>query len=85
MNLRELEIVHDHSTANRVEIERSVECRCFHCLATFPPDAITEWIEDNSGNTAVCPKCGIDSVIGSASGVALSDAVFQEMQSHWFS
>jgi hypothetical protein len=85
MNLRELEIIHDHCTTNREEIERSTECRCFYCLATFAPRAITEWIGEAGGETAICPKCGIDSVIGSASGVQMSDAVFEEMQSHWFS
>lgn len=30
----------------------------------------------NDGQTAVCPRCDIDSVIGPASGIALTDAVF---------
>ena len=84
MNLRKLEIAHGHSTANRDEIERSDECRCFCCLAAFSPSEISEWIEDSGGQTAICPRCGIDSVIGSASGVRLTDTVFEEMQEHWF-
>lgn len=84
MNLRELEIAHDHSTANREEVERSEECRCFYCLAVFPPSEISEWIDDKEGQTAVCPRCDNDSVIGSASGISLTDAVFEEMQGYWF-
>jgi hypothetical protein len=85
MNLRGLQIAHDHSTANRAELERSRECRCFYCLAIFAPAEIREWIADEGGDTAVCPRCGVDSVIGSASGVSLSDSVFEEMQTRWFS
>jgi NAD-dependent SIR2 family protein deacetylase len=84
MNLRELEIAHDHSTANRGEIQRSATCRCFYCLKQFPPSEISEWIPDRAGETAVCPRCGIDSVIGSVSGIAMSDAVFEELRDHWF-
>jgi hypothetical protein len=85
MTLRELEVAHDHSTAHRVEVESSELCRCFYCLASFAPTEITEWIADRGGDTAICPRCGIDSVIGSASGLDMSDAVFDEMCLHWFS
>lgn len=84
MNERELQIAHDHCTAHRAEIERSESCRCFYCLDTFPPGEIEEWIADRGGDTAICPRCGIDSVIGSASGVDMSDAFFDAMHSHWF-
>lgn len=39
---------------------------CFHCLGIFSPTRIEEWIdEDDAGvaQTALCPSCGIDSVI----------------------
>jgi hypothetical protein len=85
MNLRELTTAHDHSTANRAEIERSTTCRCFYCLATFSPGEVDEWIDDRDGQTAICPRCGIDSVIGSASGLDLSDGFVRKMCSYWFS
>ena len=84
MNLRELQIAHDHAFANRAELERSAECRCFYCLETFRASDITEWVADAPGQTAMCPRCGIDSVIGSASGLPMSDAFFEEMRRHWF-
>ena len=80
----ELQIAHGHSSAHRAELERSEMCRCFFCLATFPATEIEQWIEDRGGETAICPRCGIDSVIGSASGIDMSDAFFGEMRRHWF-
>jgi hypothetical protein len=75
---------HDHSTANRAELEQSATCRCFYCLAAFPPAEVEEWIDDRDGQTAICPRCGIDAVVGSASGVDMSDDFFAAMQTHWF-
>ena len=43
-------------------LEKSSVCGCFHCLQTFPSHEITEYVD--KGLTAVCPKCGVDSVIG---------------------
>jgi len=34
--------------------------------SSVPPNEIQDWTDD--GDTALCPKCGIDSVIGSVSG-----------------
>ena len=85
MKLRILQIAHRHSSAHRPEVGRSELCRCFFCLATFHPTEIEHWIEDRRGDTAICPRCGIDSVIGSASGIDMSDAFFGEMRTYWFS
>ena len=49
----------------------------------FRPQAIWEWIDDDQ--TAMCPYCGIDSVIGSASGYPLTRDFLERMASHWFS
>ena len=41
-------------------------CGCFHCLSTFPPSSIVEWVdveEAGVGQTALCPYCGIDKVV----------------------
>lgn len=85
MDLAVLTSAHDHSTAHRAELELSDVCRCFYCLATFAPTEVEEWIQDQDGETAICPRCGIDAVIGSASGVDMSDAFFRAMCSYWFS
>src|SRR5260370_42393382 len=74
---------HKNCSRHRSEIERSELCGCFYCLASFPPGEIQEWI-DRDAKTAMCPRCGIDSVIGSASGFPLSQEFLQRMHHYWF-
>jgi hypothetical protein len=71
-----------HSNWHRPEIEMSKRCGCFFCLEIFHPDFITEWMDAN--NTALCPVCGTDSVIGSASGYAITKHFLENMNRHWF-
>ena len=73
---------HKRSSSHRAEIEVSEACGCFFCFATFAPSQIERWIDN--GTTAMCPKCGIDSVIGSASGYPITEAFLREMYDHWF-
>jgi hypothetical protein len=73
---------HKHCSHHRDEIERSERCGCFYCLESFLPGEINEWTDDNT--TAMCPRCGIDAVIGSASGFALSNEFLQRMHEYWF-
>jgi hypothetical protein len=73
---------HTHASKHRIEIEKSERCGCFYCLQTFFPSEILHWIDE--GDTAMCPRCGIDSVIGSASGFSLSEKFLSRMHAYWF-
>ncbi len=83
---------HKHSSKHAQQLLRSELCGCFYCLSNFKPDEITEWIIDDASNelelsfaTAVCPKCGIDAVLGSASGFDIADKEFlNAMCNFWF-
>ena len=75
-------LAHKHSSLHRPELERSSICGCFYCLSIFPPSEIVEWVDD--GQTAICPKCPVDSVIGSASGYPITKEFLQRMHDHWF-
>lgn len=78
---------HARSSNHRDELLRSAVCGCFHCCARFPPSEIEEWIDENDegvGTTALCPKCGIDSVIGSSSGCPLTPEFLGKMNGVWF-
>jgi hypothetical protein len=77
-----LKAAHKHCSNHRVELERSEICGCFYCLSTFPPSAISEWIDD--GQTAMCPNCPVDSVLGSASGYPITRDFLQRMHDHYF-
>ena len=74
---------HDHCTNNKKELEHSKKCGCFHCLAVFSPKKIDRWI-DSRADTALCPFCGIDAVIGDASGYLVTKAFLKVMHDYWF-
>ena len=73
---------HAYCINHRGEIEASQICGCFYCLEAFPPIEIKEWVD--RGATALCPRCGIDAVIGSASGLLLSSNFLDQMHVRWF-
>jgi hypothetical protein len=52
-------------------------------MALYAPSEIREWV-DTDETTALCPRCGIDSVIGSASGYQLSEDFLKKMHRYWF-
>ncbi len=74
---------HDCATRNRAQLEKSALCGCFYCKRIYAPGEIHQWVDEN--NTAVCPYCSVDSVIGSASGYPLVDEFLQAMYTRWFS
>ena len=80
-------VAHAHSSNHRDALLASEVCGCFYCLKTFVPGAIDEWIdpEGEEGTTALCPHCGIDSVIGSASGFPITAEFLDRMRRYWFS
>ena len=79
----EIADAHKHSTNHRDEIEASIVAGCFSCRQTFPPSEINDWLDD--GQCARCPRCGIDAVIGSASGFPVDDPAFlRRMNDFWF-
>lgn len=44
---------------NQEELARERDAACYHCLAAFPVGLITQYV----AQTAVCPKCGLDTVV----------------------
>jgi len=77
---------HKHCFKNRSELLAGDSCGCFYCLAIFPPSEIERWVDDDEGigMTALCPKCDIDSVIGSKSGFRITPEFLKEMNKRWF-
>jgi hypothetical protein len=69
---------HKHSIFHKKEILESRVCGCFYCIKMFHPSQIKEWVDNDKSeeNTAaLCPFCGIDSVIGDKSGVPLLSTI----------
>jgi len=93
-------LAHAHCSSNRSELLKSEICGCFCCLEVFPPSEVVDWIDeddlslfrdnvlvrlnDKQEQSAICPKCGIDSVIGSRSGYPISIEFLRRMKARWF-
>jgi len=78
----QLNAAHKDCTANRDAINASRVVGCFYCEATYPPGDVREYV--CGGKDAVCPKCGIDSVLAQASGYDLSAEFLSAMHERWF-
>ena len=52
-------------------------------MKIFDPIEITEWLEDETG-TALCPHCGIDSIIGNYTGFPITTDFLKKMNDYWF-
>ena len=84
---------HRHATNNRAEIEASRLCGCFDCMQIYPADEVVAWSGfdlDSFNNpdaappeTALCPRCGSESVIGDTSGHAIKLVFLQRMNEAW--
>jgi len=76
------QLAHRFSSLHRKELEEDKICGCFYCGKIFHPTKISEWIEH--GNTALCPYCGIDAVIGESSGYPITEQFLKGMYMEWF-
>ncbi len=78
---------HKRSSIHRQSLLESELCGCFHCCEIYSPEIIGEWVDKDDtglGQTAMCPKCGIDSVIAVCGDRAESTDLLKRMQRHWF-
>lgn len=82
MNKETLKTAHKHSSNNKNELAASDLCGCFYCKEIFSPKEIKEYANNNQ--TALCPYCFIDSLIGNASGYELTKEFMEEMNDFWF-
>jgi hypothetical protein len=85
---QQLKAAHTHCSNNRQAISKSTLCGCFYCQETYPAGEVSEYTysgRTNEKNDAICPKCGIDSVLADADGAELVNAAFLEaMYELWF-
>ena len=80
-------VAHYYSNNHKEALQHDNKCGCFYCLTIFDPKEITEWLEyDNPCDrygTAICPYCGIDSIIGESSGFPITKEFLQKMKNYW--
>ena len=75
---------HKQSYANKNRIRSAKVCGCFCCMKMFAPDLVVDWSLDTPDETAICPYCGIDSVIGDNEGFPLTETFLKTMYEEWF-
>ena len=79
-----LDEIAKHSLGNKEEIMKSNKCGCYYSLTIFSPTEFGEddWIDGE--NTALCPHCMVDSVIGDASGYAITKELLEKLKKRSF-
>ncbi len=82
MNINKLNNAHVCCSYNRKELQNSTLCGCFYCLKIFDPKLIVDWCDNNQ--TAICPYCGIDSIIYDSKNYHVSKEFLKEMKDYWF-
>ena len=77
-------LYHSHTIRNRKEIDQSEYCHCISCCKSYPSPIIMNFIKDGDSETALCPYCGIDAVIGDASGLEINQEILTKLNKRWF-
>lgn len=74
---------HDFCDCNVESIRQSDRLGCFCCKTIWAPAAtpIKEWIDHET--TALCPHCGVDSVLAEKD-VHITKEFLEEMNEYWF-
>lgn len=71
-----------YSVFNMVEIRKSKMVGCYYCLEIYKSSEIQESVDE--GETAICPKCGIDSVLPETSPFLINDETLKNLNKIWF-
>lgn len=82
MSKYDLKAIHKRCSKHRDEIATTDTCGCFYCQKLFHPREIKEWTDQQT--TAICPHCGIDSVLPSTKDLTVTAELLAAMEAHWF-
>jgi hypothetical protein len=74
--------LHKYSFNNQFWISRSKTVGCFFCIKMFPAKDVCEYVPGEK--TAMCPYCGIDSLLGDYN-VQITQSMLEDMNRVWFS
>ena len=86
ITIPELNAFYSHSIRNEESILKSNLFGCFHCISILAATDIklSEMVVEKDGfKTAICPICGIDSVLGDAS-VEVSAELLEALNANYF-
>ena len=75
---------HKKSFKNAAAVRQSTKCGCFNCQRIFDANKVIDFVTERDGQkTALCPYCGIDSVIQDFN-VEVTPALLKTMNREWF-
>ena len=73
------------ATKNWKQVKESSSVGCFYCLEVMPSDSIVEYCFERDGDrTAICARCGTDSVLGDAGDFPVNLEFLTAMNNYWF-
>lgn len=86
MNEELLKKLHKYCRFNRDLIEKSNKCYCFYCKSTLDAkDLLKPTVQYiNGGKSAICPKCGIDSILPDAIDEKITKEIIDDMYERFF-
>ncbi|RZL40427.1 MAG: cytoplasmic protein [Rubrivivax sp.] len=92
--MNELLAAFRYTTNNWAQIGASKLCGCCHCVEIFTPEDIVGWTGLTMDNltdpaavnqqTAMCPRCGSEAVLGDGSGFPINANFLARMNEAWF-
>ena len=92
--MNELLAAFHYTSKNWAQIQASRVCGCCSCMQVFPADEIIAWTGLEMDNfddpaavdkqTALCPRCGGEAVLGDKSGYPINPQFLCRMNEAWF-
>ena len=79
----DLKQAHKYTYQNRIDLFVKQDCACIYCKHTFHSSDIKEYALDHP-STALCPFCGIDTVLGKVSGYKFTKDFLDKMYDYFF-
>ena len=83
-----------YTTNNWAQVQASKVCGCCNCVEIFPADEVVAWTGLDMHNaddakavekqTAMCPRCGSEAVLGDKSGYPIHAQFLGQMNEAWF-
>ncbi len=73
-----------HTHNNEIEILHSKTCSCIFCRQHYDARAVNDWVNDERGMSAICPECGMDTVIGDNGGEPLDKETLKALNLAFF-
>lgn len=70
------------SMKNKALLGISSKAGCYSCCKVFLANEIKEYTDD--GETALCPYCSVDAVVGDASGYLVTEDNLRIASKYWF-